>query len=154
MEIKVHENINATKEVVWQIITNIEHSVEHISAIESVEILNKPNEGLIGLKWVETRILFGKRATETMWVTHAEENAFYQTRAESHGAVYISKLSIEEKENGVVLSMSFNGEPQTFMAKVMSAIMGRMFKKATVKAVQKDLVEIKAAAENLSSKQA
>lgn len=147
MEFKASIEINASKEKVWSIITNIENAKDHISAIQSIEVLEKSNDGLVGFKWKETRIMFGKQATEVMWITDAQVNDFYQTRAESHGAIYISKLSLGEKNNATELNMSFNGEPQTFGAKFMSALMGWMFKKATVKAIEKDLEDIKAAAE-------
>lgn len=41
--------------------------------------------GLVGLKWRETRMLFGKEATAEKWITDAVENECYKTRAESDG---------------------------------------------------------------------
>ena len=64
-----------------------------ISGIEKIEVLEKPSHGLVGLKWEETRIMFGKTAIEIMWITEAEDNSHYQTRAEHRNVVYISKLS-------------------------------------------------------------
>ncbi|OEK04425.1 SRPBCC family protein [Roseivirga misakiensis] len=148
MEFNAQILINAPKEKIWPVITNIEEAKSRISAIQDIEVLEKPNEGLIGLKWRETRIMFGKSAMETMWITHAEENHYYQTRAESHGSIYISKLMLEEaQENGTILKMSFNGQPQTFMAKLMTKVMGPLFKKATLKAINQDLIDIKASCE-------
>lgn len=147
MELKTNVQINATKEKVWSIISDIENSTDNISAIERIEILTPRTEGLLGLKWKETRTMFGKQATEVMWITDAKENEFYQTRAESHGAIYISRLWLEENTNGTLLSMSFNGEPQTTGAKFMSMVLGWMFKGATVKALKKDLEDIKMVAE-------
>ncbi len=147
MNISCSTQINAPKEKVWDIITNIEKAPEHISGIKSVEVLEKPDNGVLGLKWKETRVMFGKEADETMWITHAEENSYYQTRAESHGAIYISKMAVEENNGTSTLTMSFNGQPQTTGAKIMSALMGWMFKKGTIKAVEQDLADIKTKAE-------
>ncbi len=147
MKISCTTQINAPKEKVWDIITNIEKAAEHISGIKSVEVLEKPHSGVIGLKWKELRVMFGKEAEETMWITEAEENSHYQTRAESHGAIYISKLSIKEENGASHLTMSFDGQAQTTGAKIMSALMGWMFKKGTIKAVEQDLADIKAKAE-------
>lgn len=147
MELKAQVFIEAPKEKEWEIITNIEGSAENISAIQNIEVLENPSNGLVGFKWTETRIMFGKSATETMWITDAKENEFYQTRAESHGAIYISKLMVTERNDGTILTMSFTGEAQTFMAKLMSATLGAMFKNATKKALLKDLEDIKAVAE-------
>ena len=147
MNISCSTQINAPKEKVWDIITNIDKAPEHVSGIKSVEVLEKPDSGVIGLKWKETRVMFGKEAEETMWITHAEENRFYQTRAESHGAVYISKMAVDESNGSSKLTMSFNGQPQTTGAKIMSALMGWMFKKGTIKAIEQDLADIKVKAE-------
>ena len=144
MKIKAKVSIKGKKEDVWDVITDIEGSVERISAIESVEILEKPASGILGLKWKETRTMFGKEATEIMWVTDVKENEYYQTRAENHGAVYISRLEINEVGQETKLTMGFEGEAQSFGAKIMSFLTGFMFKGATEKALKQDLIDIKA----------
>ena len=144
MKIKSKVSIKGRKEDVWHAITDIEGSVEMISAIESIEILEKPESGILGLKWKETRTMFGKEATEIMWVTDAKENEYYQTRAENHGAVYISRLEINEVGQETKLTMGFEGEAQSFGAKIMSFLTGFMFKGATEKALKQDLIDIKA----------
>jgi len=93
MKLEAKVCIDGTKEQIWQVITDIENSVNIIQAIEEIEVLEKPAEGLVGLKWRETRTMFGQTATEVMWITDAKENEFYQTRAENHGAIYVSKLT-------------------------------------------------------------
>ena len=148
MKIEVKINIIGSKENVWRVISDIENSADNISGIEKIEILNKPVDTLIGLKWVETRTLFGKTATETMWITESEENKFYKTRAESHGAVYITQMKISEAEDLVNLSMEFNSMPQTFGARIMGFLFGWLFKNATIKALNQDLMDIKSVVEN------
>ena len=147
MTIKVNVLINADVEKVWGIISDIENSINVITAINKIEVLNKPAEGLVDLKWRETRTMFGKEATEVMWITEAVENHHYKTRAESHGSVYISELSVMKQNGGIELTMAFGAEPQTFGAKFMWATMGFMFKGSTKKALQQDLEDIKVAAE-------
>ena len=118
------------------------------SGIENVEILEHPKDSLVGLKWIETRTMFGKTATETMWVTEAEENHYYQTRAENHGAIYISRLEITEENGQNFLSMSFDGQAQSFGARIMSVIFGFLMKGATKKMIQQDLEDIKKVVES------
>lgn len=139
--------INSTKEKIWEVITNIENSTQNIRAIEKIVVIDKPKDGFVGFKWKETRTMFGKEATEIMWVTGAETNRYYETRAESHGSVYISKLSIEERDKNCVLSMGFEGIPQSVMSKLMGAVFGGMMKKSIEKALLTDLVDIKNAVE-------
>ena len=143
MKTSVSVEINASTEEVWKAITDFEHCPSFISAIESLEILHKPDDTLVGFKWKETRTMFGKEATETMWITDYTENEFYQTRAESHGSVYTSKMAVEPKGENSKLTMSFSGETVSFFAKIMSALMSSMIKKSMDKALQQDLDDIK-----------
>lgn len=148
MKISVNVNIDAPKEKVWKVITDFKNSVTNIEAITAVEILEEPKDSLIGFKWKETRNMFGKEASETMWITEAEENSYYQTRAENHGSVYISRLNVEENNGVTNLRMDFDGQPQSFGAKVMGAIFGLFFKGSMRKAVQRDLEDIKKVVES------
>lgn len=148
MKVKAQIQINAPKEVIWDVITDIENSDKNISGIKKIEILERPESGNIGLKWRESREMFGKEATEDMWITEEQVNSYYQTRAESHGSVYVSRLSIDEKGDHCILTMEFTGESTTFGAKVGNFIFSGMLKKSTEKALFVDLEDIKKVAES------
>ena len=154
MEVATSVLIHAPRAVVWKRITDIEHAPQTISGIEKVEILERPASGLVGLKWKETRTMFGKTATEIMWITDAVEPEFYKTRAESHGAIYVASLELAEKAGGTELTMRFSGEAVTTSARLMWILMGWMFKSATRKACGKDLSDIKAAVEGKQAQSA
>lgn len=140
-------SISSDKSTVWQIIKDIENSSENIEAIKKIEILEEASEGLTGLKWRETRVMFGKEATEVMWITDWVENSFYQTRAESHGAVYTSRLEIDKTDSGCTLKMSFDSQSQSFGAKFWDIIFGKLMKRSTEKSLLSDLNDIKRIAE-------
>ena len=129
--------------LVWSTITDIENSASMISSIIDIEVLNKPSSGFKGFKWKETRKMFGKEATETMWVTDSVENEYYTTRAESHGSIYTARLSLTPSGTDTILTMSFQTEAQTFFAKLMSALMSPMIKGSLEKEIKKDLSDIK-----------
>ena len=150
MKIKVEVPIQGSNEDIWKIITDIENSPINITAIEKVDIHNNPGNSLVGLKWTETRTLFGKTATETMWITETEKNNYYKTSAESHGAVYKTIMQIFEKEGETYLGMEFSSEAQSFGAKMMAGIFGLIFKNATKKALHRDLIDIKKVVEGKS----
>jgi carbon monoxide dehydrogenase subunit G len=84
MQIEVNIEIDATADKIWFAITDIEHCSQMISSIINLQIIDKPAKGIVALKWEETRKMFGKEATETMWFTEAEENKYYCTQAQSH----------------------------------------------------------------------
>ena len=150
MKVSVDTMINGSKESVWKVISDIKGSEATIEGIEKIEVLEEPDQGLVGLKWRETRTMFGKAATEVMWITDAVENESYQTRAESHGAIYISRLDIAPADSGRRLSMELDGTPVKLGTKIIAGLTGFMFKGATAKALRKDLEDIKKAVEGSS----
>lgn len=152
MKVSVDIDIAQSSNTVWTAITDIEHYSDVITSIIDLEILNQPESSLIGLKWKETRKMFGKEATETMWITDAAENQYYCTRAENHGAVYITRLSLTESEEATTLTMTFSAEAATIGLKIISAIMSVFVKKMMKNALQTDLEDIKKYVEGRSEK--
>ena len=138
--------INGSKAAVWAAITDIEHAAEIISGIEKIEVLEKPAKGLVGLKWRETRMLFGEPTAVEKWITEASEHEFYKTRAEDRGVAYLTTMRISENSGSVVLTSSHDSKPQGFVARLMSIPMV-FFKGVAKKALLQDLNDIKAAVE-------
>jgi hypothetical protein len=148
MIVEAQVTINGSKAEIWAAITNIENASEIISGIENIEVLEKPANGLVGLRWRETRMLFGKPATAEKWITDGAENAFYKTRAEDNGFVFLSTMSISDSSSGsVTLTSSHDSQPQTLVARLMSIPMGLLFKGVAKKAILQDLNDIKSAVE-------
>lgn len=147
MSIAVSETIRAPRARVWEIITDIENAAETISAITELTVLERPNQGLLGLKWTETRVMFGKDAQETMWISAAEDQQWYETTAENHGAIYKSRLEIRDADEGVELSMRFDATPTNFKSRIMCGMFS-LFQGSAKKALQQDLKDIKARAES------
>jgi len=143
MKVSTSIEISKPRENVWKAITDIENSPGRISSIITIDVLEKPEAGFVGFKWKETRKMFGKEATETMWVTDSVENEYYSTRAESHGSVYVSRLSLTESAGKTTLTMSFSGEARSWVAKILSTLMGVFIKGSIEKELQKDLADIK-----------
>jgi len=120
MIVEARVAINGSKAAIWAAITNIANASETISGIENIEVLEKPANGLVGLRWRETRMYFGKPATVEKRITDAAENEFYKTRAESDGFVFLSTMSISESSGGVTLTSSHDSKPQGIVAKLKS----------------------------------
>ena len=144
MQVSVSVDIDKNKTKVWQAITDIEHSAGRISGIDDIEVLDRPDDGLVGLKWRETRTMMGKEATEVMWITKAQQDDHYEVAANSNGTAYLSRLLLTPSGEGTQLTMTFTGKPQTVLAKLMSAILMPFFKGSIVKMLQQDLNDIKA----------
>jgi len=146
MVVKTHVTITGAKSTIWAAITNIDKAAEIISGIEKIEVLEEPASGLVGLRWRETRMYFGKPATVEKQITEAVENEFYRTRAESDGFVFVSTMSLSEGIGGVTLSSSHATMPQSFVARLKSIPMP-LFRGMVRKALLQDLNDIKSAVE-------
>jgi len=136
--------INASRAAVWYAITNIENASAVISGIQKVEVVEKPAHGLVGLKWRETRLLFGKPATVEKSITDAVENEFYKTSAEDSGFVFLTTMRISERNGGIALTSSHETKPQGIVARIKSLPMF-LFKGVIKKAILQDLNDIKSA---------
>jgi hypothetical protein len=146
MIVEAQVTISGSREAIWAAITNIENAPEIISGIENIEVLEKPANGLVGLRWRETRMYFGKPATVEKWITDAAENEFYKTRAESDGFIFLSTMSISESIGGITLTSSHDSQPQGIVATLKSIPMP-LFKGMVKKALLQDLSDIKSAVE-------
>jgi len=146
MIIEAQVTINGSKAAVWAAITDIENAAKIISGIENIEVLEKPANGLVGLRWRETRMLFGDPATVEKWIADAAENEFYTTRAEDRGVIFVTTMSISESNVGISLTSSHDSKPQGIVARFMSMPMF-LFKGVAKKAILQDLNDIKSAVE-------
>lgn len=138
--------INGSKEAVWAAITEIKNAASMISGIKNIEIVEKPAQGLVGLRWKEARILFGDAATVEKKITESVENQSYQTRAEDNGFVFLTTMRISDGVGGVTLTSSHETKPQGLVAR-LKALPMFLFKGMIRKAILDDLNDIKAAVE-------
>ena len=146
MLVEAQITIHASRAAVWAAITDIENASEIISGIEKIEVLEKPPNGLVGLKWRETRMLFGEPAAVEKWITESAANEFYRTRAEDRGVVFLTGMRISESSGGITLTSSHDSRPQGIVAKFTSIPMF-LFKGVVKKAILQDLNDIKSAVE-------
>ena len=147
MIVEAQVTINGSKAAIWAAITNIENASETISGIKKIEVLEKPANGLVGLRWRETRMLFGKPATVEKWIIDAAENEFYKTRAEEGGFVFLTTKRISESSSGMTLTEAHESKPQGIVARFLSVPMLFLFKGVIKRAALQDLNDIKAAVE-------
>ena len=139
-------NINGSRAAIWAAISDIENAAQIISGIVSIEIVNKPADGLVGLRWRETRMMFGQAATVEKWITEAVDNESYKTRAESDGYIFLTTNRISDTASGVILASAHESLPQSLKAKLSMPMM-LLFRGVIKKAILQDLNDIKSAVE-------
>ncbi len=150
MVVEAQVTINGSKAAVWAAITNIENAADIISGIKDIEVLDKPANGLVGLRWRETRMYFGKPASVEKWITDVVGNESYKTRAETDGFVFVTTMAISAGDGGITLISSHDSQPQSIGARIRSAPMF-LFKGVVRRAILQDLNDIKTAVEQEST---
>jgi hypothetical protein len=146
MKVEATTTILRNKKDVWATITNIRDFGKILSGVEKIELLNQPANGLVGLKWRETRMYFGKPVAIDKWIVEAAENDYYKTRAEMDGFVFLTTMTVSEKNEGARLASTHETKPIGFAAKLKSLPL-IFFKGTLKKAILKDLTDIKIAVE-------
>lgn len=141
---KVNDSIHiaADRARVFDVFRDLDTMANHIEGITKIEVLEGSAQMSPGTKWRETRTMFGKEATEDMWVTGFEEGVSYVVEAESRGTHYRSEYLFTSEGDGTRVDMTFEGRPLTFGARVFGLI-GVLFLGATKKAFHKDMVDLK-----------
>jgi hypothetical protein len=149
MKVTATKEILSTIENVWSIVTDFENSSSRIKAIKKTTVLNRPTSGFIGLKWQETRVMFGKEATETMWISDCRLHEWFESKALNSGCEYTTRFALSKTENGVLLEMSFKAKPLTFAAHLFAPL-SFLFSGMIKKAFESDLADLKFAIESKS----
>ena len=145
-EITVRKHIAAPVGHVFEKATDFARAPESIKGIEKIEMLTDGPVG-VGTRFRETRVLFGKEATEEMEITEFEPPRRYVLGCENHGCRYRTEFRFVPNGSGTDLEMTFGAEPLTTTAKVMSFMM-RPLMKTTMKHCSKDLEDLKTAVES------
>ncbi len=142
MTVEAQITINANKAAVWAVIANIEGAADIISGIDKIEVVERPTTGILGWKWRETRILFGKPATVEKVIIAGQENDFFTTESKEGGFLFSTYNRIWEKEGAIVLRSIHETKPQGFVAS-LKALPMVFFKGMIKKAILQDLTDIK-----------
>jgi hypothetical protein len=145
--VEAQVTIRGSRAAIWAAITDLENAATTIRGIEKIEILERPANGLVGLRWNETRILFGDPATVEKRITKAVEGWFYSTSAESDGFVFVTTRSLGEGDGALTLTESHESRPQNLGARLRMIPMALFFRGVVRKAVLQDLEDLKAAVE-------
>ncbi len=142
MKLVLTEMIEKPEDTVFAGLSNFSRAADMVSGITKIEMLTDGPVG-VGTRFRETRIMFGKEATEEMEVTAFEAPRRYVLGCESHGSRYASEFLLTPKGQGTEVQMSFEATPLTFFAKIMSVLMRPMIK-TMAKHCTQDLKDMKA----------
>lgn len=146
----VERRIAAGQGPVWEALTDLRGMERVLSGVSKVDVLTDGAFG-VGTRWRETRRMFGKEATEEMWVTACEPPERYVVEAESHGTHYISEWVLRaEGPSATTVLMTFTAVASGAVASLLARILGGLGARAVRKAIAKDLDEVASAVERRS----
>lgn len=143
--ITAEKQINSPSERVFAMASSFATMHERNPTIKRVEMLTDGPVG-VGTKFKETRVMFGKEATETMEVTAFDPPRSYSVRANSCGCIYDSRFEVKPSAGGTLATLSFNATPVSFFAKLMSPL-AKLMSGMMRKCFDGDLEAVKKAAE-------
>ncbi|MBZ0171015.1 MAG: SRPBCC family protein, partial [Phycisphaerales bacterium] len=143
-QIVVEKLIHAPVERVFARCTDLASLPEIVSGIDAIEVLT---EGAVGdgTAFRETRTMLGREATEEMTFTEFDPPRGYVLLAESCGSRYRSVHSFEPADGGTRVRMEFSATPVSLTAKILSPVLGLVFKKTLMKCLNADFDDLKRA---------
>jgi hypothetical protein len=144
-KIEVKTEIKAPVDRVFSLFTDFGNAADNVDGIAKLELLTSGPIGK-GTQFRETRVMFGKEATEEMEITDFQRNKSYRVEAESCGAHYTTNYTFESNGEKTSVNMSFEGKPLTFAAKLLSPAMTLMAKTVR-KCLESDMACLKRIAE-------
>jgi hypothetical protein len=148
--ISVSRRIQAPVNVVWQVATDLAGSAGVLSGVTAVEVLTDAPFGA-GTRWRETRVMRGRPVTEEMWISAVEPLRSYAAEAESHGAHYTSVFTfVPTGADSTEATLDFTVRPLSTASRVATTLLAPVTTRAVRGALQADLADLAAAAEQLA----
>ncbi|MER6673142.1 SRPBCC family protein [Streptomyces sp. NPDC000983] len=146
--VTAERRIAAPRGTVWAALTDLPGMERVLSGVTKVEVLSGEGFG-VGTRWRETRRMFGKDATEEMWVTRCEAPEGYAVEAESYGSHYVSAWELRaDGPETTTVRMTFSASPTGGgIMNVLAKVLGPVGARAVRKAIEKDLDDVAAAVE-------
>ncbi len=147
MTTRVSIDIARPRAEVWRAITDIEGTPDRIRDVETIEILEQPETGLVGLKWVETRSIEGELASGTLWISDAVDQESLTMLTTGHHTVYESTFSLRDQGDDTVLTIELGSTALNLSAALWVWAMSLLYARTTRKELLCDLEDIQAAVE-------
>lgn len=144
--VSVSETIQAPVDRVFALFSDFHHCADHVAAIKHCEVLTDGPVGQ-GTRFRETRVMYGREATEEMEVTAFDPGKHYRVEARSHGAHYISDFHFVPQGDATQVTMTFEARAESLFARLMS-IFSKAMLKSVARGVHQDMLDLKRAAES------
>jgi uncharacterized membrane protein len=143
--LKVARHINAPRDLVFQLATDISQWPQRIACIDRIEMLTD-GPLRVGSRFREARKMFGQEAVEEMEVTGFEPPHRFKLQAESCGVLFISEHEFRSDISGTLVELTIHTKPLKFYVRLIAPLAWLMMKHMK-KMVAADLEALKRIAE-------
>jgi uncharacterized protein YndB with AHSA1/START domain len=143
--VTAEQRIDAPPEKVFAACTDLAGQPERISGIDSIEVLTEGPVGE-GTRFRETRIVFGKQATEEMEIAEFDPPRRFVLTCESFGTAYTTEYRFDPDGDGTRLVLTMHARPVTMVAKLMTPMAG-MMRRTMEKCLRADLEDLRRSCE-------
>lgn len=141
----VSTSVRASQERTFELLSDFANAPTRIRGITRVEVVT-PGPVRPGTRFRETRRMFKREATVEMEILSIDPPRSYVVGCDTCGSRYRTEFDVAANDSGATISATFNVEPISFFAKLMSPLMRPMLK-ACARACEEDLADIKRALE-------
>ena len=145
MQIAVECFVETPPEVAFAAAVDISNWPRFISGIQSVALLT-PGPVAVGTSFRETRIMFGRQATEEMTFAEIEPPHRFVLTAFNHGTAYRAAHLFAPEGAGTRMTLVFEGRPATLLSRLFAPL-GWLFLGTLKRQLESDLADLKAEAE-------
>ncbi|WP_432559305.1 SRPBCC family protein [Granulicoccus sp. GXG6511] len=151
-EVAVSRTIAAAPDDVWAVLTDVARWSSLLRQVVSVQVLT-PGEYAVGTRWRETRSMFGRDATQELWVTEVEAPRRTVLGSEFGGMTYRMEHLLEPsgdhtdsrpRTRVTVRLQSDESEDETLW---LWRVLGALGSRATQESIAQDLADLAGAVE-------
>lgn len=146
MRLTLTQDVKAPLERTFAVFTDIANAAGRVTGIQRVEMLT-PGPTRVGTRWRETRAMFGKQATEEMWVAELEPGRRVVVESDSCGARMASTFTFAVQGAVTRVTLDLTTKARSWSAWLLSPL-GLAFKGMARKLLAKDLADLARAAES------
>ena len=145
MQVTVDCTTRAPAEIAYATHLDVMQWPRFVRGIEKVEMLTQ-GPPRVGSRFRETRLMFGKRASEEMTIAQLVPPQRQVLTAENHGTRYTATATFTPQDGGTLIRLRFEGAPVSLLARMMSGL--AILMAGTVrKQLQADLDDVAAEAD-------
>ena len=145
MKIPVECLVAAPPDIAFAAAIDVSNWPRFISGIQSVAVLT-PGPVAAGTRFLETRVMFGRQATEEMTFAEIAPPDRFVLTAFNHGTAYRAEHLFAPEGAETRMTLVFEGRPSTLLSRLFAPL-GWLFLGTLKRQLERDLADLKAEAE-------